>query len=300
MSRNLAPKSDATSAGRAIFRSVKAPGGFIDKKKATQARLYGELDQHIAPDAYVDVGNTLRTLQDLTRSIPGAASTSSVLQTPRLQAIARSFVEDVGNGTTLPYDAVRKLRSMVGKELESPDLAPDVKIGQWKALYGSLTEDMKGAATAAGPKAAQAWSRANTYTRAMMDRLDTIDHVVTKNGGPEKVFQAAMTGTKEGATTLRAVMRSLPIDARKQVSAAVLRRLGRAVDSQQDDLGEAFNVGSFLTNWNKLSPEAKSVLFNGYSPSFRMDMDKLARVASNLRSGSQVYANPPGTAAALA
>jgi len=72
------------------------------------------------------------------------------------------------------------------------------------------------------------------------------------------------------------------------------------VDSQQDDLGEAFNVGSFLTNWNKLSPEAKSVLFNGYSPSFRMDMDKLARVASNLRSGSQVYANPPGTAAALA
>lgn len=48
-----------------------------------------------------------------------------------------------------------------------------------------------------------------------MDRLDTIDHVVTKNGGPEMVFQAAMTGTKEGATTLRAVMRSLPMDARK-------------------------------------------------------------------------------------
>lgn len=154
MSRTLAPKSDATSAGRAIFRSVKAPGGFIDQKKATQTQLYDELDQHIAPDAHVDVGTTLRTLQDLTRSIPGAASTSSVLQTPRLQAIARSFLEDVGDGTSLPYDAVRKLRSMVGKELESPDLAPDVKIGQWKALYGALTEDVKGAATAAGPKAA--------------------------------------------------------------------------------------------------------------------------------------------------
>lgn len=31
-----------------------------------------------------------------------------------------------------------------------------------------------------------------------------------------------------------------------------------------------------------------------------MDMDKIAKVAANLREGAQVYANPPGTARALA
>lgn len=95
-------------------------------------------------------------------------------------------------------------------------------------------------------------------------------------------------------------MRSIPEEGRKIVSAAVLRRMGRAVNSQQDETGETFSVSSMLTNWSKLSPEAKSALFNGYSKSFRMDMDKVARVLGNLRTGASVYANPPGTARALA
>jgi hypothetical protein len=163
-----------------------------------------------------------------------------------------------------------------------------------------LSTDLEGAAKNAGTDAATAFNRANTFTRAGMKRLEVLDSVVDKAGGPESVFRAATSGTKEGATTLRAVMQSLPEDARKTVSATVLRRLGRATAGKQDDLGEKFSTETFLTNWNTLSPQAKAVLFDRYGPTFRSDMDAIAMVASNLRDGSKVFVNPSGTGQAVA
>lgn len=64
--------------------------------------------------------------------------------------------------------------------------------------------------------------------------------------------------------------------------------------------GAEFSAQTFLTNWNKLSPEARRALFDRYGPSFSKDMDRIARVAENIKTGAQVYANPPGTANRLA
>jgi hypothetical protein len=198
----------------------------------------------------------------------------------------------------LPYEAVKKLRTLVGNEMADSSIMSDVPRSKWKALYGALTSDLEGAAKAAGPEAYASWKRANNYTRAGMRRLETIDHVIEKNGGPEAVFTAATSGTKEGATTLRAVMQSLPPEAQKTVSATVLRRLGRATPGRQNDLGEKFSTETFLTNWNSMSPQAKAVLFDRYGPEFRQNMNQVAKVAANLREGSKVFQNPSGTAQA--
>ena len=133
-----------------------------------------------------------------------------------------------------------------------------------------------------------------------MSRLDTLSSVVDKAGGPEKIFAAATSGTKEGATTLRAVMQSLPTDGQKMLSAAVIRRLGRATSGQQNELGDKFSTETFLTNWNSLSGEAKSSLFDRYGSGFRASMDNVAKVAANLRDGSKVFRNPSGTGQAVA
>jgi hypothetical protein len=198
----------------------------------------------------------------------------------------------------LPYEAVKKLRTLVGNEMADSSIMSDVPRSKWKSLYGALSGDLESAAQAAGPDAYAAWKRANNYTRAGMRRLETIDHVVEKNGGPEAVFTAATSGTKEGATTLRAVMQSLPAEGQKTVSATVLRRLGRATPGKQNDLGEKFSTETFLTNWNSMSPQAKAVLFDRYGPEFRQSMDQVAKVASNLRDGSKVFQNPSGTSQA--
>jgi hypothetical protein len=52
----------------------------------------------------------------------------------------------------------------------------------------------------------------------------------------------------------------------------------------------------FLTNWNSVSPEAKSTLFGRYGKGFSADMQKIADAADAVKSGSKVFANPSGTA----
>lgn len=211
-----------------------------------------------------------------------------------VQATLRNMVDE-----RLPYEALQKLRTLVGNELEGSTLLSDVPRSKWKAVYAALTRDMEAAATT--PEAKQALSRANAYFNARIKRIDLIDSVIEKNGGPERVFQAAMQGTREGATVLRAVMRSLPEDAQKDVSAAVIRRLGMVNPGQAGaDAGEQFSAATFLTNWNKLSPEARAALFDRFGPQVSRDIDRIARVADRIKEGSGVLRNPSGTAGQVA
>ncbi|HDS1140081.1 TPA: hypothetical protein QDZ75_004157 [Stenotrophomonas maltophilia] len=199
-------------------------------------------------------------------------------------------------GGRLPYEAVKKLRTLVGQELQDAGLMSNFPRSKFKALYAALSEDLSGAAKEAGPAATAAYNRANLYTRAGMKRVEDIESVIDRAGGPEKVFQAAMAGTRDGGTTLRAVMQSLPQDGQKAVTSAVIKRMGLANPGAQDATGEAFSAATFLTNWNRVSPEAKRALFDRYGKDFSRDVDRIARVADNVKSGSQVFANPSGTA----
>jgi hypothetical protein len=298
---SLAPKASGEQAGRAITKGIEGGNGFIEKFKAKSTDNYNELDKYVKPADTFDVSNTKAALQKLTTPIKGAENTSGKLINPRIKAINDAMNADLAaNNGVLPYKAVKELRTMIGDEMAGGPLGGDVPTAQWRKLYSALSADMEGAAAKSGPQAEAALARANSYHAAGMKRLDVLGSVVDKAGGPEAVFRAATNGTKEGATTIRAVMQSLPDDARKTVSATVLRRMGRATAGKQDDLGEKFSTETFLTNWNTISPQAKAVLFDRYGPAFRSDMDAVAKVASNLRDGSKVFVNPSGTGQAAA
>lgn len=319
----LAGKSSAEQAGRAITSGIKGEGGFVERFKATQKDLYDKLDAFVPKQQPVNVTKTKTALAALNADIPNAPELSKFFKNAKIQGIGGALTEDTtvpgtaavkspivdvtgspivkaeaipaSKSNTLPYEAVKKLRTLVGNEMADASLMSDVPRSKWSALYGALSEDL-GATVANNPQAKAAWSRANTFTRVGMKRLEMVDSVVGRNGGPEAVFKAATAGTKEGATTLRAVMQSLDDEGQKVVSATVLRRLGIAKSGVQSDLGDKFSTETFLTNWNSLSKEAKSTLFDRYGSGFRADMDAVAKATSNLREGSQVFRNPSGTA----
>lgn len=297
LANRLAPRASGEQAGRSIQRGITDSGGFLDTFKRRSSQLYAEIDKHVKPDTPVAVSNTQRVLASLTTPIKGAEATSRRLINSRLAQIADDLGVDAKGGT-IPYEALRQLRTRVGDELADAPLKADVPAAQWKQVYGALSKDLETAAKTAGPQAERAFTRASNYYRSGSQRIESIQTVIDRNGGPEAVFRAATSGTKEGATTLRAVMQSLPKDSQKMVSASVLRRLGRATAGRQDDLGERFSTETFLTNWNAMSPQAKTVLFDRYGAGFRQNMDQVAKVASNLREGSQVFRNPSGTAQA--
>ncbi len=235
----------------------------------------------------------------------GAAAASEATNIARSRVSQAQEIEDTigdlqaaaaaSNGR-LPYEAVKKLRTLVGQEIDESKLVGGFPRSKFKALYAALSRDLERAASDAGPAAMQAYRRANNYTRMGMERAELVSRVVDKKGGPEAVFQAAMSGTKEGASTLRAVMQSIPKEGQRAVTAAVVKRLGRARSSAQALEGDAFSADTFLTRWNDLSDDAKRVLFDRHGPGFSRDMDQIARVAATVKQGGKAFSNPPGTA----
>jgi len=293
LARNLSSNPSAESAGRAIEAGAST---FAKNIAATRKALYWQVDQLIPRGTSVQLPNTWRTVVDLTTPVRGAENTTGALINPNIATMRKNLQQDLARGGgRMPYEALKELRTRIGRELDASILSPDKTTAQYKALYASLSRDMEAAAKAQGPAAEGAARRANTFTRVSADRLEDIQRVIDKNGGPERIYQAAVSGTRDGGTTIHKVMQSLDRQQQRAVTAAVIRRMGLANPGAQDASGEVFSARTFMTNWNNVSKEAKRALFDRHGPGFSEDMDRITRVAQNIDKGSAVYKNPSGS-----
>lgn len=291
---NLSPNPGSENAGLAIERGMNA---FKGDTNAVKRALYWAVDQQIPGTAPTPMANTQRVLQRLTTPNPSARATTGDLIQPSMSRLRNNLEADLqANGGNLTYEALKRIRTDIGEQIgRSSPLNPSTDLQELQKVYGALSEDMLAAAQNSGPAAVRAAARANNYTRNVAERNDLVQRILDKHGGPEKVYQAATSGTRDGATTLRAVMYSLPQDEQKAVSAAVIKRLGLATPGNQNVEGDVFSSSTFMRNWNDLSEEAKAVLFGRYGKNFRESMNQVARVAHNIKEGAKVYANPSGS-----
>jgi hypothetical protein len=315
----LSTTATPATAGKIIEKGISGENGFIPRFKAAQKVLYDKLDQYLPKDSGVDVSNTQKTLAVMNSDIPNAPAISKWFKNAKIQGIEDALKTDLRPpnptlneqlgmakqpvNTKMPYESIKKLRTLVGAELENPSLASDVPRSKWKALYASLSQDLDNAANATGsPEAIRAMKRANAFTRAGYDRIDSVlDSVVGKNT-PEEIFKSA-TSTADmqaGATKISSVLKSLQPAERDVVRSAFIRRMGNATAGNQNAAGDVFSPQTFLTNWNKISPQSKAVLFAGHDGELRKSLDSIAKTAQYIREGSKVFANPSGTAPAAA
>lgn len=287
--------ASAEKAGRAVQAGVAT---FDNNVRAMRRALYWDADRHIPASAGSPMQNTVQKLVELTTPHPGAAETTGRLVNPRLRQMLDDLQADLqAGGGQVPYEALRKIRTSIGEQMSDFSMTPDTPAVQLRALYGALSRDMEAVAKAAGPEAERAARRANNYTRASSERLEHLQRVVDKNGGGEAVYNAVMAGSKDGGTRLREVMQSLPKDSQQALTAAVIKRMGMPTPGQAGaEAAEEFSAATFLTNWNRVSPEARRALFDRYGPGFSKQMDRIARVAANIKQGSKVFQNPSGTA----
>jgi hypothetical protein len=183
----------------------------------------------------------------------------------------------------------------------------EMATGRLKAIYGKLSDDLRAAAEAAGPEAAQAWNRAQTYTRVSEQRINSAFGKILKADTPERAYSILTNYAAEGQsgsniTALKRVMQSLPEDDRAVVAGTIIRRLGRAGNGAQNAEGDAFSPSVFLTNWNKMNPEARhSIARNGLDDGVGDDLMKLAKVAEGWKkSGAdRNHSNTAGTVAQI-
>jgi hypothetical protein len=317
---DLSGNAGAVQAGESVAQGLQ---NFKQGVKDLQSNLYGNLDQFIPATTPIQTARTQAALHDLNQSIAGAENVSKMFQNSKIAGILGNFEKDLTNSAqqpvqtgfggimsapppmplsqaTMPYKAVKKLRTLVGQEIDNTNFTSDVPRSKWRALYGALSNDLGDAAANAGPEAQQAWNWANAFTRSQAERLDQLNGIIGKDS-PEKIFQSAMAGTNEGDTILKRVVSAIPKDNRRDLAATVIARMGRATPGNQNDVGEIFSPNTFLTNWNRMSPAARQTLFGRVDrPGLLGDLGDVASVASNLRDGSKVFSNPSGTSGAFA
>lgn len=296
----LAGKTSPMVAGRAIEEGITGPGGFLDKFKATSKVLYDRLDSFVPPESPAKVTNTLETLDRLTKPTAGAEQTSKLLVNPKILQIGQALKTDLKGLGTVQFSALKELRSRVGSMLSDSELISDAPRRQLKQLYAGLSSDMKNAVDTTGNKGAiNAFNRANAYTRAGHQRIDDLLQPIINKTSPEKMFQAALSGSKEGDTMIHGVMQSLPPAQQKILASTILKKLGQAPAGAQGGQGGDFMVSTYLKNWNNLSPEAKRSLFSRWGPKFVQNLDTIAKTADDIQKGGRAYANPSGTGVAL-
>jgi hypothetical protein len=298
IAQELAPGATELSAGSKMRRGLKDV--FLPEARKVQNELYADVDKYIPKNSAVDLSDTKNLINQLTAPLQGleATSKSNLVTNNTIKELMSGLNIDLASGNKIPIESVRILRSRIGDQLGKFQMDSDFPRLELLRIYGTLSDDIGKVVETAGPAAKLAKQTADEYTKKLHDKMDLLQPIIDK-ATPEKIFNAAMGGQKADTTILGTVMNALPQDARKEFVSAFLNKMGRAVSSAQDVTGNVFSTETFLTNWDKLRGSPKELLFGNFGQSFKNDMDKIAKATSIMRTGSQQYRNPSGSAQKL-
>lgn len=327
------PDRGSLAAGTAIQGGIRA---FKEGFKGRQAELYDALGRQLGPQHPTDIVETRNRLAQLNADIRGAPEVGRFFKNARMQDLEAALLSDTagspqsvqvynrqvpGGGimnepqtqqiqvvipqgpprNTLPFEAVKKTRTLVGEELADASLMSTVPSSKWRALYGGLSEDIGNTARREGPEATRAFDRATEYTRAGLGRLERVAPFANVVA-PEQAYTSLVNASRENVSTLQAVKKTLPEGARGQVAGTVIERLGTATPGRQDETGGVWSPETFLTNWNRMTPRARQELFSGFPNSGEVmaNVESVAKATAMMRESSKMWANPSGSGANLA
>ena len=185
--------------------------------------------------------------------------------------------------TPWTLDGLKQFRTDIGKSIGRT--RDPVQQRQLSQLYGAASDDLGAHMTAQGPAAEQAWGLFNHVATQNAATQKTLVRAIKDIGGPEATFKAAMSGTKDGATKISPVIRSLDPEGKDLFRATVLHRLGRAGGAAD----APFDANTYLRNWKGMAPEAKDMLFGqgasaGPPTQLRKSLDSISDTLDHLQS----------------
>ena len=263
----------ASGAGEALQSGANK---FVSDFRKRSDELYTEVGRQIPKDTLVQSPATMEAIAEALEPFADKPEIAKRLGLDKWAAIAA----DLEGG--LSWQAASDLRSSIGQSIGKINgTLSDMDQGRLKQVYGTLTADLEKAATAAGPDAEKAWKRAGNYYRRGAERIqDALDKTI-KADSPERAFEAFEAMTRDGRSSanskrLYKMKSAMPKQEWDTVAASIVDRMGQPTAGLRDAEGAGFSPAKFLTDWNKMSPEAKSILL---PPDVRKEMTKLAKVA---------------------
>ena len=284
--------ADSLAAKFGPLKTTAEAGATIKSAAVSAAERFGFKQEQVYQEAFDLVGAETRVAvpavtelrHALTAELAGAPESLKSTLNPALNMV-RQIQADAAEGG-VAFDALRQIRTNIGKDIAAPQLSGSTGAQNeaLKRIYGALTEDMSAAAKEAGPEAAKKLAVADRFTRAWMNTTNKTLQKIVKFETDERAFNFVMSSTKDGANQLARLQRNFTAEEWDTVAGTVLGRMGLARPTAQNVAGDAFSVSTFLTNWNRITPEAKKVLFGGkrykdLSPA----LDDLVNAVSSLK-----------------
>ena len=237
--------------------------------KSNTSDLWNKFHAMVPGETPVGVSNYQAALDNVLGNFSGAPETGAVLQPGTVQKLSDALGVDLKSNAvpppgappgplppTLPWQAIKSMRTAIGEKLESPSIVSDTSQAALKQLYGGLTDDMKAGAAGVGPAASTAFDTANAATRAGHELLDTQIGPILKANNPEQAAQYAMSQARLGGSRLDALATNLPGAAGDLGSFALRNAAGNVENPSPTGLATA------LTGRKPIySQEAQRVLF---------------------------------------
>lgn len=271
----------------------KGADKFVDRFQGASKHLYDRLGRLMPKDKRFAVDNVKQLFARESGKAVDAPNLQAMLSNNKGFKTIANMVDDAGD-KGLNFENIKRYRTIIGRELNKKHLLGGEEEAMLRKAYGALSQDMKLAADDVGGAASKAFKRANDFFATGQEQIDQNLAKLIRSETPDKVLNIALSGTKQGGTKIDGIMRSLKKADREVVRGTVLRRMGLATPGQQNATGDMFSVNTFLTNWNRMSPEAKNALWAGDKATAN-SLNRIARVAERLRDIDR-FNNPSGTA----
>lgn len=255
---------------------------FVEGFKGKAGQLFDAIPMNAGDK--VKAQNTLSAISDAKAAFAENPELAKRLGLTNWDAVASEIANN-----NISWGALKQFRTEVGQALGSPTGSlTDTTSGRLKSLYGALTADMEAATKASSPQAFSAWQRANQFYKSGAQRIErSLDGTITAKS-PERAFEAFAALTKADRSTaditrMRQIKASLARDDWNDVASSIVNRLGSAAPGTQNAEGTAFSPSRFLSEWNRMSPEARKILL---PEDARVELEKLARISERVKAAN--------------
>jgi hypothetical protein len=276
---------------------------FVNQFTQKATVLYDDVSRYIPRGDRFGATNLGTQLNKTVDDFANDPEFAEMLTSPLMKQLKEAYIASEKRGG-MTFNTMKALRTKIGGMMKQPALLGDTSSAELKQLYGSLSDDMLVAASKSDKirgdtKATHAMNRASSFWSAGRDRIDTMLNPVVNKKLTQDVFNAAMSGAKNGNQKLKAIKKSLPPAEWRSLVARQIKEMGTATPGAQNATQELFSPATFLTSYSKLSKEAQKTLFSGEGyEGLSKAMDNLVNTTAALKD-TATMANNSGTAQQL-
>lgn len=291
---NFGAPQTSQGAGSVIREAAESSISYMDDPVLGQtAKLYDEAFNLVGADTPVAVQAVSTLKKTLETELAKAPESLGDALAPTIRQLT-AIQDDAARSGGIPFDALRQVRTLIGREMNDR-ATPSLRQTNLKRIYAALSEDLSAAARQAGPEAADRLTAADEATRLWKTGSEKLLKKLVAFDADEKAWKFVWNSARDGGSALTKLRGHFTESEWDTVTATFLHKLGQATPGAQNAAGDAFSVNTFLTQWNKLAPEAKEALFSGgrYA-AYADDLTKLTNAMESLK-GIEKLANTSNT-----